>query len=404
MAPSMLPLAPLWASPFRPFGVMGVAFGVAAMAVWVAAKAGAAYAIGGSLATVSWHAHEMVFGFAGAVVLAVVLTALPGWAGTPEIRGAPLAGLAALWVVARFAYGFRDELPGGLAAAGAIAPWAVLLATLAVQLGRVPNRAYLLLLVVAGGLLAGEALSMAGSEAAGVRTAIWALVLLFALAGGVFTPVFTGNHLRATGRGDQAPFVPALEVAAIASIAALAAVDVAGIAGAPLAAAAGAAFALHAARLVRWQGWKVLDVPLLWTMHAGYAWMTASLLLLALGALGVGGAERAWLHAFTVGALGSAMIGLMTRVALRHTGRALAPTRGIVAAHLLVQAAALARVGGAIAGGGDGWVAAAGLAWIAAFALYLAHFGPVLLRPSLPRAAASPLAADSRPRETRGPR
>ena len=402
MATPTPPFASLWASPFRPFCVLGVAYGVALMGAWIAEQAGVAPAWGGTHAGAAWHGHEMLFGFAAAIVCAIALTALPGWAGTPEIRGAPLAGLAGLWIVARIAYWGREALPAWVAAAGAIALWAVLFALLALQLARVANRAYRLVFVVLGGLLAGEALFMTGHAAAGLQAALYALILLFALAGGVFTPVFTGNHLRATGRGGQPPFLRPLERASIGVIVVLALVDLAGAPAPWRAAVALAAFALHAVRLARWRGWKVLDVPLLWTMHAGYAWMVAAFLLSALGDLGSAGAARAWLHAFTVGALGSAMIGLMTRVALRHTGRPLALPGAIVAAHLLVQVAALVRVGAAMAGGGDAWVVVAGLAWVAAFAIYLASFGPILVRPSLPRIVASPLDADSRPPSSRG--
>ena len=394
MAPYALPFASLWASPFRPFCALGVAYGVALMGAWVAVAAGGAPGAAGGPA---WHGHEMLFGFSAAIVIAIVLTALPGWAGTPEVRGAPLAGLTALWVVARLAFWWRDALPAWAATAAAVAPWVALLALLAPQLARVGDRTWLLVLVVVGGLLAGDALYVSGRGAAGVATALYALVLLFALAAGVFAPVFTGNHLRAAGRGRLPPRLWPLEAAAIGVIVLLAIVDLAGAPAPWRAAVAFAAFAIHAVRLLRWHGWRVLDTPLLWTLHAGYAWMTVSFLLLALGGLGVAGAGRAWLHAFTVGALGSAMIGLTTRVALRHTGRPLVLSRAVVAAHLLVQVAAFARVGGALAGGGDGWVVAAGVAWVAAFGIYVARFGPILLRPSLPRVVAGPLDADSRP-------
>jgi uncharacterized protein involved in response to NO len=132
-------------------------------------------------------------------------------------------------------------------------------------------------------------------------------------------------------------------------------------------------------------------------MHVGYAWMVLAFLLLGLGDLGVAGAGRAWLHAFTVGALGSMMLGLMTRVALRHTGRPLVLPSAIVAAYLLIQLAALARVAGAMTGSTMLTVTLAGAAWIAAFAIYLACFGKVLLSPSLPREAVSPLAGDAQP-------
>ena len=402
MAPPAPPFAALWASPFRPFCALGVAYGIALMAVWVAVAAGVVPGAPEALAGRDWHGHEMLFGFAGAIVCAIALTALPGWAGTPEIRGAPLAGLTGLWLVARLAYWWRDALPAWAATAGAIAPWVALIALLAPQLARVANRAYLLLLLVLGGLLAGDALYLSGRAAAGVAVALHALVLLFALAAGVFTPVFTGNHLRATGQGGQPPFLRPLEGASIGVIVVLALVDLADAPATWRAAVALAAFALHAVRLARWRGWKVLDAPLLWTMHAGYAWMVVAFLLAALGDLGIAGAARAWLHAFTVGALGSAMIGLMTRVALRHTGRPLVLPVAIVAAHWLVQAAALVRVGAAIAGGGDAWVVVAGLAWVTAFAIHFRTYGPILVRPSLPRVDASPLDADSRPPSSRG--
>ncbi|MCC7325767.1 MAG: NnrS family protein [Burkholderiales bacterium] len=394
MASPTIPLASLWVSPFRPFCVLGVAYGVALMAAWIVLRLGVFAGTAGSPVTQGWHGHEMLYGFAGAIVCAIALTALPGWAGTREIRGAPLAGLVALWIVARMAFWWRDALPTWLAVAGVVTLWVVLAAILAWQLARAARRACLWIIVVLGAMVAGDALFMIGDAATGILMGVYALLLLYALVGGVFTPVFTGNHLRATGRGEQPPSVKSLDAASIGAIVVLAFVD---LSGAPLAwraAAAFAACALNGARLWRWQGWRVLDAPLLWTLHAGYAWMVVALALLALGDLGSTGAARAWLHAFTVGALGSAMIGLMTRVALRHTGRPLTPSPAVVAAHLLVQAAALARVGAAFADGDTAWVVAAGSAWLAAFAIYLANFGPILVRPSLPRIVAGPLDAD----------
>ena len=383
----MPPLASLWVSPFRPFCALGAAYGVALMAAWVAGQAGLAALPYGALAPPLWHGHEMLFGFAAAIICATMLTALPGWAGTPEIRGAPLVGLVALWAAGRAAFWARSTLPTWLTIAANGALYVALLAVVAPQLARLANRYYLLLLIVLGGMLAGEVIFLAGQPESGFMLALYSVVLLFALMGGVFTPVFTGNYLRATGRGDQARFVLPLEYAAVGTIVALAAVDLAGASRQWRAAVALLAFASHAVRLARWQGWKTWAVPLLWTMHAGYAWMVLAFLLLALGESGSTVAERAWLHAFTVGALGSMMLGLMTRMALRHTGRPLVPPRAMVVAYLLLQAAALLRVGAAGGFAGESWILAAAIAWIAAFALFLTCFGPVLVAPSLPRDA-----------------
>jgi len=397
MASFKLPFASLWVSPFRPFGVLGMAYGIALMTLWFAARTGHASLPQGMPAPQLWHGHEMLFGFAAAIICATVLTALPSWAGTPEIRGVPLAGLVALWLAGRAAYWAAGSLPPWVVIAAGGALYAALLAVLGPQLWRLANRNYLLLLVVLAGLLAGDALFLAGHAERGLATALYAVVLLFALKAGVFAPVFTGNHLRATGRGDQAPFLMPLEVAAVATVLALAGVDLAGAPPPWRASAALLAFAVHAVRMARWRGWKAWDDPLLWTMHVAYAWMVVSFLLLGLGDLGVDGAGRGALHAFTVGALGSMMLGLMTRVALRHTGRPLAVPPAMVAAYLLIQLAALLRVGARIAGANEPWILVAGLAWIGAFALYLGCFGRILASPSLPRAAPGPPAAANRP-------
>lgn len=389
------PTAAFWAAPFRPFCALGMAYGIALMALWLAARAGAPGLPVGGLPPSLWHGHEMLFGFAAAIICATVLTALPGWAGTREIRGAPLAALVALWAAGRAAFWAIDALPAWLVIAADGALYVGLLAILGAQLARVRNRYYLLLLVVLAGMLAGDVLLLAGHVRTGFAVALYAVVLLFALKAGVFTPVFTGNHLRATGRGAQARFLLPLEYAAIGAIVVLAGVDAAGASAAWHAAAAFAAGALHALRLARWRGWRVGDVPLLWTMHAGYAWLVAAFLLNGLAALGVRGADQAWMHAFTVGALGSVMLSLMTRVALRHTGRPLVVPAPVVAAYLLIQLAALLRVGAALMNAGEAWIVAAGLAWIVAFTLHLATFGAILLSPSLPRVVASPLAVDS---------
>ncbi len=381
-----------------------MAYGIVLMALWMAVQLQVAVLPRGTLAPRLWHGHEMIFGFAGAIICATVLTALPGWAQTAEIRGKTLAGLVALWLAGRAAFLGIGWLPTVLVIVADGALYVALLVILAPQLYRAANRYYLLLLPVFAGMLAGDVLFLMGHAETGLMASLYSILLLYALKGGVFAPVFTGNHLRATGRGDQVPFLMPLEVAAVGTVVALAAADLGGAPPRWCAAAALLAFAVHAVRLLRWQGWKVRDAPLLWTMHVGYAWMVIAFLLHGLGDLGAQGAGEAWLHAFTVGALGSMMLGLMTRVALRHTGRPLTVPPAIVAAYLLIQMAALVRVIGATTVNTVFPVALAGAAWIAAFAIYLACFGAMLLSPSLPRGAVSPLAVDRQPPRRDGAR
>src|SRR6266545_2088600 len=229
MASPKLPFAPLWASPFRPFCALGMAYGIALMATWLAARAGGFDALlAGMFATYLWHGHEMLFGFAAAIICATVLTALPGWARTPEIHGVPLAALVALWLAGRVAFWAIGVLPLWVVVAADGALYVALLGILAPQLLRVSNRYYLLLLVVLAGMLVGDVLFLTGRVETGLKGAVYSVALLFALKGGVFAPVFTGNYLRATGRGPQTRFLLPLEFAAIGAILVLAALDLGG--------------------------------------------------------------------------------------------------------------------------------------------------------------------------------
>jgi uncharacterized protein involved in response to NO len=129
----------------------------------------------------------------------------------------------------------------------------------------------------------------------------------------------------------------------------------------------------------------VADVPLLLVMHLGFAWLVLAFALKAAAELSGVVPEAAWLHAFTVGSLGLMMLGLMTRVSLRHTGRPLVVPRSMLAAYALVFVAALLRLTATVHGLGPAVIALAAALWAAAFALYFLRFRRSLLAPSLPR-------------------
>lgn len=382
---------PLWRSGFRPFYLLGALYapllalgGAGALAGWVDLQ--------GRLGVVLWHGHEMVFGFATAIVVGTLLTALPSWGGTPEIKGPALLGLTLAWLAGRVAFWGSPWLPAPLVAAVDLLLFPALAGLLTPGLWRAANRWYLLLLPILLALAAanlayhlGRQQGDAALSELALRGGVWSLVVLFTLKGGVLTPIFTGNALRALGRGEQARFLFPLEAAALMLLVALAAADLAGAPGGLRAALALACVAVHALRVARWRGWRVADQPLLPSMHLAFAWLLVALLLKA-AADGPGWVPgSAWLHAFTVGALGLMMLGLMTRVSLRHTGRALhAPLPMRLAAAVLFVAAML-RLAATVHGLGDAVVALSAALWAAAFVVYLLRFGVVLVAPSLPR-------------------
>src|SRR5690606_15089013 len=105
-----------------------------------------------------------------------------------------------------------------------------------------------------------------------------------------------------------------------------------------------AAFAcalVHTYRVARWRGWRVADVPLVFVMHVGFAWLVFAFALKAIAELTGLVPEPVWLHAFTVGALGIMALGLMARVSLRHTGHPPRLSKAMFLACFLAFAAAL---------------------------------------------------------------
>jgi len=377
--------APLWASAFRPLFLLGVPCGLWLMLAWLAEP----------IATFDklWHGHEMIFGFTAAIVAGVILTALPSWAGIEEIKQRRLASLVFLWLAGRLLMAL-PLLPQLTTAVVDCALFPLMAAMLTPQLLRAQNRWYLLALPGLLGLAVANVTFhigwVTGNEARatdGLHFAVYTLLVLYILKSGVMIPVFTSNELRDRGRGAEIPRHVGLEVAAVLSIMALGWADLAGWGAAWVGAIGVLATLVNAARLLRWRGWTVADVPVVFVMHLGIAWLVLALGLRAAAALSAAVPAQAWLHAFTVGGMGLCMTVLMTRVVLRHTGRPVVLPGAIRLAYLLMFLAATLRLVWALWPLADLLLQASAVLWIASFAIYLWLFGAMFWQPSMPRMA-----------------
>ena len=367
---------------FRPFFLGGGLWAVVAMVLWIAAITGR-IEIAGAYGAPNWHAHEMFFGFASAVLAGFLLTAVPNWTGRLPVSGWPLGGLFALWCAGRIALLATDEI-GVVAAAvidGLFLPVLLAICTREVVAGRKWKD-----LKVLGGLFA---LSLAnaifhvaaidgGHDHMATRLAVVAYVVLVMIVGGRIVPSFTRNWLNKFGRTDfPVPYNHYDTVAILAGVAALAAWT----AAPEHAVAAGFGFIaaiLQAVRLHRWRGWTVAPEKLLVVLHVAYAFIPLGLAAIGLSALGFL-EERSVLHLLSVGGIACMMLAVMTRASLGHTGRPLKASRLTITSYAMLILCALTRpVAEMLPDMSPAIYAASGLLWIAAFALYGLEYAPIL--------------------------
>ncbi len=369
----------LWNLGFRPFYLLASGFAALSVLLWVCQYEG--YLPATYLRGPSWHGHEMLFGYTLAVVTGFLFTAVCNWTGQPTPTGAVLAAYAALWIAGRVLV----LTPYALAAALVNAAFPVAVAVgIGIPLARSRNRRnyFFVVLLAALGLavLAVHLASLgvlAWPERASLQVGLDVVLFILAVMGGRVIPMFTTNGIP----GTQATRKPIVEKVALGSVLALLAADLLPAPPMLIAVVALVAAGAHAVRLHLWQPWRTLATPLVWVLHAAYAWIVAYLVLRALAESGLIAAPLA-VHALTIGAIGGMTIGMMTRTARGHTGRPLRADNYEVACYALVQAAALVRVFGGlfIPGAYPATVVVSGLCWSAAFALYAIRYWPVLSR------------------------
>jgi uncharacterized protein involved in response to NO len=369
----------LWNLGFRPFYLLASVFAAVSILLWVCQYEGylpAMYVRGPA-----WHGHEMLFGYTMAVVTGFLFTAVRNWTGKPTPTGAVLAGYAALWLAGRVLV--LTPFPVAAAVVNAAFPVAVAIG-IGIPLLRSANRRnyfFIVLLLGLGAVVLAVHLSALGlvawPERASLQVGLDVVLFIIAVMGGRVIPMFTNNGIP----GLAATRRPVVEKIALGSVLVLLAADLLPAPPAVVAAAALVAAGAHAVRLSLWQPLRTFSTPLVWTLHAAYAWIVVSLALRALAAVDLVAAPLA-VHALTIGAIGGMTLGMMTRTARGHTGRSLTTDNFEVACFVLVMAAAVVRVFGGmlVPGAYLATVVISGLCWSAAFAVYAIRYWPVLTR------------------------
>lgn len=307
----------LFAASFRPFFLGASLYAAAAVPIWVWMY----FSGGGDVAgmpALTWHAHEMVFGFLPAVMAGYLLSSTPNWSGKLVASGRPLAMLFALWIAGRLVPLVAPFAVGTLAdAAFPLAVALVLLREARLKASGQSRHGLILFPVLAAASIAHRMLADDHEMATTLlRVGVAVAALLIAAVGGRLVPSFTRNALAKAG-AERVPepygrFDIYVLFVASAGLVAWIAVPAASVSAALMILAA----LLHAIRLARWRGWLLRDGSTL-ALHAGYAWLALGTLLAGLAAepLAMVPLDAA-LHALTAGAIGTMTMAVMARLAM----------------------------------------------------------------------------------------
>ncbi len=374
---------PLLALGFRPFYLGAAVFAVLSLPLWLGWYAGFLSA-SPAMGALAWHMHEMVFGFAPAVITGFLLTAVRNWTGRPTPTGLALAGLFIVWVSGRILM-LTGPLP--VAAAVDLMFLPAVGVAIAIPIWQSRNkRNFKVLVIIVALTIANLAFHLANLQVIpyallkpSYELALNIITILIAIMGGRVIPVFMTNAMpNASVRSDSR-----IEIIAIGSLIAIAAMGLVspwwtmpkGIWIVILTAGA----LSHSIRLALWAPHRAISQPLLLMLPIAYAWLPLSLALRLLAEFGLVPAAAA-VHALTIGAMSSLMLAMMTRSALGHTGRPLLAGAAEISAFSLLQLAAVFRV---FAGSLPvelyrGAVLISGAMWTVAFGVFLIAYWPIL--------------------------
>lgn len=364
---------------FRPFYLLASLFAAAVIPLWVLVYVGR---VDMPMPGIWWHAHEMIFGFAVAVIAGFLFTAGRNWTGLPTPTGGRLAALALLWLCGRLAMALSGEGVAAVVDAAFLPLIAVVLAHLLWRRNQSPNN-YFVPFLVGALALANIAFHLARLELLALdplrvlHGALSLIVLLETVIAGRVTPGFTAAAIKGV-RQWRSPLLDRLTI----SLTAVSLVTwLTGMPAEVVILLALPASALHLVRVWGWNPWAARHEPLLWILHLAYLWIPVGLLLIAASLAGWIPAS-APIHAFGIGSTGGLIIGMITRTAIGHTGRKMKVGAGETAAYALVLLAALIRVGtlALFPEMAQVGVHAAATLWSLAFIIYVARYAPWLMR------------------------
>ena len=368
---------------FRPFFFLAGLWALIPLTLWVLIYLGMITPVT-DMNTQAWHAHEMIFGYAGAALAGFALTAIPNWTGRLPVRGVRLVILVFLWLLARSLSVSTLFVDVSIYALAFESLFFIIFSALVfreILVGKNWRNLPVAIIFSLYGLAA--ILSTLGNMALIIsdlnfdRMAIATLVLLISLIGGRIVPSFTQNWLKQQGASElPVAFNRNDGIVLILSAIALICWLTLPYDSFIVWVAAATCSLMHIWRLSRWCGLATFREPLVAMLHVAYLWIAVGFAMVALTTLDIV-SESTAVHAWTTGAIASMTLAVMMRASLGHSGRALKADKATTAVFALITVAAITRLMAASMASTE-LITASAVLWIAGFALYVIAYTPIL--------------------------
>ena len=368
---------------FRPFFSGAALFALLAMILWLALYTGKIQTPSSELSAVQWHAHEMIYGYAIAVICGFLLTAAQNWTGVSTLKGGLLVGLFILWCSARVLF-----LPGVnflmIAAACDLLFMFLLFSAIAYPVIKVMQKRQAPVLIILALLFTGNLIfylglfgKLSGGTRLGIDIGLYLVLGLVLFMGRRVIPLFaetgTGKVLEiARPRWIDISVFLLYPVFFIKQVF---------LADEPTALISFSLFLVTGIQLVYWHKPGIWKKPLLWSLYVAFASISLAFLLQGL-VIYTDISANLPLHTFTIGGIGLITLSMMARVSLGHTGRIIHESPFVITlAIILLIAATITRVILPLVQPSlyVTWVTIAGVCWSLAFACFAVYFLPRLI-------------------------
>lgn len=383
----------LWRLGFRPFFLGGAAVATLYIPLWLVTWFYPQYStfnenFWAQVVPLWWHPHEMLFGFAIAIVAGFLLTAVQNWTNQPGMKGAELAVTFSFWLGARLAL-LVPALPSLWIAALLDSAFLLMVAIklwrsiYKVKQWRNIGFPVMLGLALLVNLLSYYALVQRDFTLSHQiwQGMLWWFGLLITIVGGRVIPFFTAMRVKETKPTPQ----PVIEYCVLGAMGLLVINGITQLLPSPFEAGLLAVAAiLH---LLRWRVWlphKTLKEPMLWSLHLAYLFLPVTLLALAFN-VDDANAYRHLLHLLAIGTLAGMCMAMISRVSLGHTSRNIYQGPNMVIAFACLPFAALFRAVMPLLfpEQSETWLWLGASLWTFSFGLFVWHYGPILTKPRI---------------------